>query len=219
MSAVEILAEASWVVEGSYSSARRMTCIPGGCGPLLAEVLKVMKADLTKNFESYGRQVMGFGGSRKSPKNGIPFLGNPINFHHDIPDSYFQAFCGVLQKRTGLAFLGVGCTTMACNPRFQQDNEYRCFFTIFTWQEYARMMSYWLWHCRILFKFDSTEHLPLPQTNSSSLKISGWKVQFARGARPIFRGHLSFPGAYIHQLTVSIFGVYLDHQLLGNAAS
>lgn len=25
MSAVEILAEASWVVEGSYSSARRMT--------------------------------------------------------------------------------------------------------------------------------------------------------------------------------------------------
>lgn len=174
-----------------------------------------MKADLTKNFESYGRQVMGFGGSRKSPKNGIPFLGNPINYHHDIPDSYFQAFCGVLQKRTGLAFLGVGCTTMACNPRFQQDNEYQRE----TVHVFLPMVLYRWWHCRILFILASTclnmyaidEHLPSPKKEQLATEISGWKVTCPFGARPIFK----------HQLTVSTFAVYLDldHQLLGNATS
>lgn len=134
--------------------------LPDFC--FLAEVLKVMKADLTKNFESYGRQALGFGGSRKSPKNGIPFLGNPINYHHDIPDSYFQALCGVLQKRTGLSFLGVGCTKMARNPRFQQHNEYQRK----TVHVFLPMLSYWRWHCRILFVHASIcldEHLPSPK--------------------------------------------------------
>ena len=89
MSAVEVLAEASWVVFWvpiwSYHQHEvhpwwdfvfDRKKLPEFC--FLDEVLKVMKADLTKNFESYGRQVMGFGGSRKSPKNGIPLWENPI---------------------------------------------------------------------------------------------------------------------------------------------
>lgn len=173
MSAVEILAEASWVVFFGFLSEASTThdeylvgfCVwkaPGGCGPLLAEVLKVMKADLTKNFESYGRQVMGFGGSRKSPKNGIPLWENPIKLPPWHSWLLFPSFLWCFTEKDWPCFWGVGCTTMACNPRFQQDNEYQRE----TVHVFLPMVLYWRWHCRILFVLASIcldEHLPSPK--------------------------------------------------------